>query len=594
MLSRLASALRAWLGHRWLPAHLALLAALLLTPAIGLGWQVDDWAHRMIMLGVGGVETAPLDVFASLPGDPAFNRRYLDLGVLPWWTPPDFKLSFCRPLSALSMWLDYRLWPERPELMHLHSLAWLAATVAAATLVYRRLLPGWAGGLAALLFAVDEAHAVPAAWLANRNALLATCFGLLALAAHDRWRREGWRPGALWGPLLLVLGLLSGETALGAVGFFAAHALFVDQGPLRRRLAGLLPAGAALAAWIAYYRIQGFGARGSGLYLDPLGDPAAFAAALARRGPLLLLGQWSPVPADLGILGPGLLAASWALIVVLALLLAPLLRGDRTARFFALGMLLALVPSAATFPSNRLLFFVGFGGMGLLAQFLAGVWQGAPWRPRTLAWRLPAAVVGFLLALAHLVFAPVATALTPRAVRATWETAMATAASAPADPAIARQDLVVVNAPDYLTAVSNIAPLQVLRGRPVPRRVQALRAAPVPVVISRLDERTLRVRLGGSLFSGTLGSLFHGGEPLGPGQVARLPRFAVEVRAVDGAGEPRELLFRFDRPLEDPSLRWVVSYGGPYEPFMPPPPGRSVALPAPVDPFLRAFGGGSR
>src|SRR6185369_5071046 len=104
---------------------------------------------------------------------------------LPWWSAPDLKLAFCRPLSALSLWLDYRLFPNSPALMHAESLLWFAALLGVVTFLYRRLLaPAWVAGLAALLYAVDPGHAVPVAWLANRNAVFATLFGVLALLAH--------------------------------------------------------------------------------------------------------------------------------------------------------------------------------------------------------------------------------------------------------------------------------------------------------------------------------------------------------------------------------------------------------------------------
>ena len=52
-------------------------------------------------------------------------------------------------------------------------------------------------------------------------------------------------------------------------------------------------------------------------------------------------------------------------------ILLPLLRRDRVARFFCLGMVIALVPSCAAFPDDRLLFFASFGSMGVMAQFMA-------------------------------------------------------------------------------------------------------------------------------------------------------------------------------------------------------------------------------
>ena len=65
------------------------------------------------------------------------------------------------------MLVDYQLWPGHPEYMHLHSLLWLSAVVAAVTALYPDACSGRPGvaGLAALLYAVDEAHAWPATYL---------------------------------------------------------------------------------------------------------------------------------------------------------------------------------------------------------------------------------------------------------------------------------------------------------------------------------------------------------------------------------------------------------------------------------------------
>src|SRR5258708_21904314 len=128
-------------------------------------------------------------------------------------------------------------------------------------------------GLAALLFAVEDGHALPAAWLANRNSLLATLFGLLALTVHDRWRRDGWRPGAWWGSAFLALALLSGELGLGVLAYLAAYALLLDPAGWRRGLTAAIPAGGVFLTWAAAYRLLGFGASGSGMYLDPLASP---------------------------------------------------------------------------------------------------------------------------------------------------------------------------------------------------------------------------------------------------------------------------------------------------------------------------------
>ena len=592
MQSRLAP-FRAWLGHRRFPLYAALVAVVLTLPALGVGLQLDDFPQRLVMLGVPqAADIAPLSVFATLPGDAASNLRFMDRGILPWWAVPDTKLAFCRVLSAASLWLDYRLFPNSPALMHAESLLWFALTVAAVALLYRRLLrplhPAWVAGLAALLYALDPGHGVPVAWIANRNAVLATLFGSLALLAHDRWRRDGWLPGAVWSALGLALALLSGETALGGAAYLAAYAFTIESGGLRRRLGSLLPAGVTLGAWAVYYRLAGFGTRGSGMYLDPLESPAAFAVAFVRRAPLLLLGQWTPVPAEMAALVPtrqgAFVLAGWGVTALLALVLFPLLRRDRTARFFALGMGLALVPSAATQPSNRLLFWVSFGVLGLLAQFLAGVYGKADWRPLKAGWRTVAAAVAGVMVLFHLLLAPFLLVIMTLSVRALGEPVAKAAATMPAD--LAGRNVVAVNAPEYLLFVSFVPSLLSVSGKPIPRSMRGLVTGPFPIAVTRVDLWTLALHLDGGLFEGLLGRLFRSADrPLAVGQEVELPGMSARVAALRPDGQPSEVIFRFAVPLEDPSLYWLRWEGDGFVRWIPPAIGQTVALPAPRDAF---------
>ena len=124
------------------------------------------------------------------------------------------RCSTCTPSSGTD-------WPSR-----------LSPAVSAA-------LAGTGGVPALFLFAVDESHLFAALWLANRNALVAAVPVLFGLCAHLRWREDGWR----WGlPLSLggyVVGLLGGETALGALAYLAA-----SRGIRRARPAGPARGGA--------------------------------------------------------------------------------------------------------------------------------------------------------------------------------------------------------------------------------------------------------------------------------------------------------------------------------------------------------------
>ncbi|MCP4201432.1 MAG: HDOD domain-containing protein, partial [bacterium] len=524
---RLGRALRARLCSRRLPPALAITAVVLTLPALGIGWQMDDHFQRLVMLERGAGDLSPMAAFSVLDGDTELNRHYRDLGYLPWWTPDDFRLAFLRPLAIATLWLDYQLWPDSSTLMHGQSLLWFAALVAATALLYRRIIePAWVGGLAALLFTLDDAHASPAAWLANRNALLATLFGVLCLVAHDRWRRDNWRPGAWIAPVLLALGLLSGEIALATTGYLFAHALFLEPGgPRRRGLRSLWPCAVVVAGWAALYVAGGYGAFGSGLYLDPLRSPVAYLQAVFERAPLSLMGQWTPLPAEIGaLLPPDASHVWWLVAVVLAVIvlaaLVPELRGDHTARFWGLGMALSLLPISATFPSNRLLLFVGLGAMGLLARFLettlargssTGGW-GRRFR-LALAWAF---------VVSHLGLAPLLLLAGPAGIQALGDPIRLAAASLGTDRRIAEQDLIVTNAPDYLLFVTNLPTLQALEGRPIPRRILALSTGPTPIKLSRSGELTLRVELERGLFAGPPGRLLRDPESSSTEIAARL------------------------------------------------------------------------
>lgn len=553
------------LSHRWLPAALAVLAAALVLPALCAGFQMDDHFHRFRLLGFGG---PAIRLFEFFDGDPAHNRALMETGALPWWSAPNLRHASFRYLSTATMQLDHLFWPSSPALMHLHSLAWLGAAVAAAALVYRRVLgPGWVAGLAALLYAVDDAHALPATYLANRNALISCCFGFLSLASFVRGRRSA-------SALCLALALAAGEMGVATAGYLLAFALCLGEGPLRSRLTPLLPSAAVLAFWAIAYRAGGFGTAGSGFYTDPLGDPVAFALSLGKHASLLLLGQWTPLPADLGLVVPpgstaakGLIAVAAVTALLVALALAPLLRRDRAARAFALGALLALLPVSAVGPQNRLLGFVGLGSMALLAQLVA---------------RLRGVRVLMLALLAiHLVFAPpLGLAAISYQARAS-DRLLRAVASVPSDPSLAQQELVLVNPPDYIYLAQTIPVIRRVENQAAPRRIRALAAGGSAMTLTRIDARSLRVELDAGLFPSDFSRYFRARElGFAVGERVELTDLTVEVLALDSLGDPSALLFHFPVALEDPSLRWLVWNDGVYAPFAPPAPGDSARLPA--------------
>lgn len=570
----------ATLRARWLPFWAALLSAILLLPALGAGFQLDDhFQHFALTTGYG---RSALRLFEFYSGDAAAGQRMLDSGwALPWWAPADFRHSLLRYVSVVTMQLDHLLWPQSAALMHAHSLLWLCALVACAAWLYRELLgTTWPAGLATLLYAVDDAHSLPTVYLANRNALIACCLGVLCVWCYARARQHRSRWAGVLSPLFLLLSLCAGELGISTAAYLVAYALFIDRASRPRRLVALLPHGVALLAWALLYKSGGFGAHGSGYYHDPLGDPLAFLSACAQHVPALLLGQWTPIAAEQPMT-PALLGVALLLSALLLVLFYPLVRREAVARFFAAGALLSLIPIAATGPMNRLLFFVGLGSMGLLSLGVRGLIEHCREPRRSYPTRLATAGLVALLLGVHLVLAPIQGLTVLRYQARVSDRQLNAIASVPHDQAIANQDLVLLNCPDYAYGAMAIAPVKLAHGARVPRRLRALTASAGAMQITRLDTHTLEATLATGLFSDELSRYFRGQQlPFHVGERVQLPGFAVEILSLAPHGDPDRLRYRFAQPLEHPSLRFLRWYDGQYLPAQLPAIGHTLQLPA--------------
>lgn len=583
-----ATAIAQFLKSKFLPLYLALAGILLTLPALWSGWQQDDLLQRYYLLGnpdPNGRPVSPLNIFAFLDGDSITIARHKDLGVVPWWTYPRLRLAFFRPLTGLTHYVDYELWPQCAELMHAQSLLWFGALIAAVTLLYRRLHGvTWVAGLAALLYALDDAHGLPAGWLANRNAVVATCFGVLALVVHDHWRRGTFRAGEILGPLLFAFGLLSGETALATLAYLVAYVLFVDDGSILRRINSLIPYGVATAIWLILYRELGFGTQGSGFYVDPFAQPMAYLAALLERSPILLMDQWAFPPSS-----PYMFISAearsilliWAVLVclVIGFLLVPLLRKDRYARFWCVGMVLSVPVVAATTPHGRLLLFAGLGGMALLAIWMQGTWER--WRAPREQEGLPVfhRVLLVLFVLIHLILSPLLLPLNAVSASTTEQWIQKPARAADLGPGIEQKDLILVNPPIVFLANYFIV-VRSLEGLPAPQRQRVLAPGNVAVHIERTDSRTLVIRPDGGFLAGPFDDVFRAPSlPLRAGDRIPLTNMTVEILEVGTDGRPAAVAFRFAERLEHTSFRWLMWENGEWTTFLPPAVGGMVTLP---------------
>ncbi len=562
-----------------------MLSALLMISALAGGWQLDDYFQRSTILGYG--DSKPIQVFVQYI-DRAHNLRQMDSGTLPWWASLDLHQAFLRYASTLTMLIDYRLWPNHPALMHLHSLLWLSAAVLAAAFLYREVLGAtWIAGLAALMYALDGAHAVPAAYLANRNALIACCFGFLSLLAFVRWRKHG-QPRTRWlSVLMLVLSLSAGEMGLATAAYLLSYALTVDRDGIRARLARLLPHGGVLGAWALIYKLGNFGSQGSGFYLDPLHNPLGFAVSFCQRAAFLLMGQWTPIPAEMSMAyAPGTSAFfhmsvfSFAIAAIVAVLFIPLILRDRVARFWGLGALLSLIPIAAVGPENRVLGFVGLGSMALLAQLTQVVFARSSIASGPRVWKGFAWAATLILLLIHLIAAPLLGIVRISYQEDVSSRMMRAIASVPSDPRIESQDLVLINPPDHIYLVTAIWSVKWLENLPMPRHLRALSSGG-PLEVTRAGPRSLRVRFLGGFFPTAFSRFVRSqNDRFSAGPHFELPGLSIVVEALDAQCDPEQVLYEFPVPLEDPSLRWMIWQDGAYVPWTPPSAGQTQRISA--------------
>ena len=159
-------------------------------PTLRLGLFADDYTALAMADGRFAAPRGAFDLFDFANGRPADVAALRRLGSIPWWAPPDFRVSFMRPFSSALVHIDRALFGDALWAYHAHSIAAWALLVIATSALYRRLFTRGVAAMATLLFAVDRSQHFPVLWLSNRGGLYASALGVLGLMAHVRFRQE--------------------------------------------------------------------------------------------------------------------------------------------------------------------------------------------------------------------------------------------------------------------------------------------------------------------------------------------------------------------------------------------------------------------
>ena len=585
----LRSRVHAWLSDPRLLRGLPAVAVITCLPALWIGWLADDLAHRAVLLSHPPfVDVDPIQHLYRFLDGGEVNAHLASAGLLSWWTDMDIRVSFFRPLASFTHVVDYALWPDSAVLQHLHSLLWGGLMVWCAVRFLRAVSPNpLVVGLAALCFAVEDAHVAPIAWLCNRNAAIATTFGILAIHAYTRWRTVGGAR-AWWGCMgALFLGLCAGETALAACAWMAAHAL-TRESSVWRGLRSLLGPAVLVVAWRLAYNALGHGSDGSALYIDPGATPGAWLQALVVRWPLLMGSQLTSAPIDAWVMLDGPQRAAFAglglLVTAMGAWVAwPTLRARASARMAALALVGILVPFTAGFPMARLLIFSSLAFALLVAEVVdhhgllrAPPAAGAGWS-RTLRsgmlaglllWHIPVSMVQ----------RPVGCWMLPQ-MGQIFELAHRTL---PEDDKLNEKTLIMMNGTEF-TAIY----FYVNRSTPDfrqsrPRGVALLSTWWTDATVTREDAHTLVIEPHEGFLARPIDQLFRDPARVPFSKDQRIEHFGmdVHVREVTDDGRPAVVAFRFADPLEDQTHRRfaILDLGGAAY-WTPPEIGASVVLP---------------
>ncbi len=563
-----------------------ILATVLALPGMRMGLFVDDYFHLATIEGLVPYGNL-FSLFEFGSGIPEQLEPRIAMGPYPWFTLPQFKASFFRPLSCVLMGLDHAVFGRHIAGWHLHSLIWYLLLIAAWGLILRRCVPGVVGVLALVLFTVDQVHWFPVTWTANRNALVATAPVLWGLYAHMRWREDGWRPGL---PLSLagyVLGLLGGESALGAMAYLGAYELFAGKGTVRARVGSLVPAGILGVVYLVAYKLGGYGAFGSGLYIDPIGEPMEYLANAPARMLGLIACELMGWPVDASVftlwLRPIQAVAGLATVVLFALLLRKAWSAfdapqRRALAWMIPGALLALLPVVATFASSRLLLMPSLGASVVLSSVLVYGWQERK-RGTTRWWTV---LVGFLIVV-HGVLPPIAWAGQSTILAWFANHTEQVCLAAEMDPASTpdRHYLVLVG-PDPLVTIYTPIIRCVSSKTPFPTSSSwhVVSQAPHAHRVTRTAPNRIEVEvLDGSMWETEFEKLFRSPRfPMRPGDRVQLSRSAITVLEVGREG-PSKVAVECDAPLDDPAFRFLVWKDGCLRRAQLPAIGESMILP---------------
>lgn len=548
---------------------IAIAVFFLSAPSMKAGLSADDYVHKQILSQANDWRSslnATMQLFNFLDGDSETVRQGIENGLLPWWSHEELKVAFFRPLSAFTHWLDYRLWPDSTDLMHLQNILWYCILIFSLYRLYERLFgPSVVAFVAVFLYSLDDAHALNIGWIANRNAIISCVFGLFCINAHFRWRMDQQRKHCIYGLAFFALSLLSAEAGIATLAYILAYELCLSKETPFDQARALAPYIMIASLWLVLLKFYGFGVYASGMYTDPVANGSLYVSLLSERISLLLFGQWFYPPGSLiGLMPDQIRVAAYCLVAValLSLLIAllPLIRHNEKARFFSLGMLLSLFPASAAFADNRQLLFIGIGAFALLALLLREWFGKSNSLPKSRFWRISVRPTVYAFLLIHVFIAPLSFPLSTTVLGDNIKKVSSTPIEALAlTQHLSDKTLIFINPPIA-------ASLQNRRedGSRLAKNTAALASsfnipASRAMTLKRDSENSFVLQVSQGMLSAGFDQIFRAKElAFSRGQTIELSFMSAEIIEINASQQPTDVRFEFPQALESDSLVFWV------------------------------------
>jgi len=518
-----------------------------------------------------------MNQFCFFPNIKQEKTLLQNAGLLGWWIDPNHHICFWRPLTSATHALDYKFWPDRPLLMHLHSAFWLSLFIGMSLVFYRRFLgANVTAYLASLCMLFSPFLTLSVGWISFRNNLLATLFALLTVYLHDLWRKQKSTTQMILTMCCFGLALLSSETSANIMSILVAYALVMERVRLKTKLVSLLPYICVFGIWFSIYNLLGYGVGFNDLYINFLQAPYHYLTNIDDRFPALFISQWLMIPAEQLYDGSQVSSQfrtitniSFALLVLLLTwLFYPVIKKYPVNKWLTLSMLFSYVIICQSFPNARLLFIPYLASYALIASATTYHWKNFSLHKITSSIRL--FFCGLFL-FTNIIFAGFLTVYFETVLFNNFSKEIQVTAI-PHEASFADKTIYFLNHPDPL-AHSYTVVKKIHRTEPV---YQFMMVSPgfTKLSVTTLDEHSLEIEsLDGALFQTYINTdanvtlnfssvliliSWQGDFPFDKHSKIPIEDGQIKIIDVDHEGTPTKITITLDEPLTHESNIWVI------------------------------------